>query len=385
MRQSPQSKIANRKSQIATALIGLLLLTAVPSLAQLPRAYSPKDSKFSPEVRAAFTLIDPDAVTRARAATVTLKSGQETLAIGTLITSADLPPGIPSLIATKLSQLEAPLTARLLDGRTFAARLLAADADNDLAFISIDDPTLTPETFAATISPIDITDSPNILPPVGKFLATIDPTEASVAGIGVVSTKPRPIPPAIGLLGVFLEDAPDNTAGALVTDVAENSGASAAGMKNGDIITAIDGQAVATRQHLIDLIRATSPGQSVRLQVLRNTEPLDLTATLGSGPIQRSDRAARMNSMGGELSARRLGFQMVIQHDTFLRPNQMGTPLILLDGTPVGLNIARAGRVETYALPLSLVRTSLTKALKSPPPELPTATTRPSTAPTTQP
>jgi len=49
-------------------------------------------------------------------------------------------------------------------------------------------------------------------------------------------------------------------------------------------------------------------------------------------------------------------FELALQHDTVLQNWQCGGPLVDLDGRAVGLNIARAGRVASYALPAELVR-----------------------------
>jgi S1-C subfamily serine protease len=49
------------------------------------------------------------------------------------------------------------------------------------------------------------------------------------------------------------------------------------------------------------------------------------------------------------------GFDRVIQHDTVLDPDECGGPVLDIAGRVVGLNIARAGRVVSYALPASLV------------------------------
>ena len=48
-------------------------------------------------------------------------------------------------------------------------------------------------------------------------------------------------------------------------------------------------------------------------------------------------------------------FPAVFQHDTVLQPNQSGGPLVDLDGHVIGINIARAGRTESYALPADLI------------------------------
>ena len=60
--------------------------------------------------------------------------------------------------------------------------------------------------------------------------------------------------------------------------------------------------------------------------------------------------------MGGALSKRAEDFELALQHDTVLEPWQCGGPLINLEGKAVGINIARAGRVASYALPASLVK-----------------------------
>jgi serine protease Do len=55
--------------------------------------------------------------------------------------------------------------------------------------------------------------------------------------------------------------------------------------------------------------------------------------------------------MGGPLSVRSADFPLVLQHDTVLRPIDCGGPVCDLSGKVVGVNIARAGRVESYAIP----------------------------------
>jgi serine protease Do len=70
----------------------------------------------------------------------------------------------------------------------------------------------------------------------------------------------------------------------------------------------------------------------------------------------QGERAEFQNSLGGPLSRRRAGFPLVLQHDTVLNPKECGGPLLNIDGEVVGVNIARAGRVETYALPASVVK-----------------------------
>ena len=60
--------------------------------------------------------------------------------------------------------------------------------------------------------------------------------------------------------------------------------------------------------------------------------------------------------MSGETSQRRSRFDRVIQHDAPLRPNAMGGPVLDLDGNVIGINIARGGRVKSYAVPVDKLR-----------------------------
>src|SRR5207248_917322 len=59
--------------------------------------------------------------------------------------------------------------------------------------------------------------------------------------------------------------------------------------------------------------------------------------------------------MGSDLSQKRTGYPTILQHDTVIKPTDCGGPLVDLDGRVVGINIARAGRVESYALPTEVV------------------------------
>ena len=70
-----------------------------------------------------------------------------------------------------------------------------------------------------------------------------------------------------------------------------------------------------------------------------------------------------MNRMGGELSDMRSGFPLALQHDCPIEPNACGGPLVNLDGEVVGINIARAGRIKSYALPSHVIEELLKQAV----------------------
>ena len=72
--------------------------------------------------------------------------------------------------------------------------------------------------------------------------------------------------------------------GAFVQSVRDGSGADKAGVKAGDIITAIDGQAISENVTLARIIIAHEVGDVVVLSINRSGKKLTLSATLGEAP-----------------------------------------------------------------------------------------------------
>ena len=63
----------------------------------------------------------------------------------------------------------------------------------------------------------------------------------------------------------------------------------------------------------------------------------------------------------GARSQRRDGFPKVVQHDSVLQPTLCGGPVIDISGKVVGINIARADRIATYAVPSEAVQAVIEK------------------------
>ncbi len=72
--------------------------------------------------------------------------------------------------------------------------------------------------------------------------------------------------------------------GVLIAYVEPNSPASQAGLKPGDIVTAVDGKPVTTAKALQDAVLQHRVGQSVTLTINRGGKTLSITATLGQEP-----------------------------------------------------------------------------------------------------
>jgi serine protease Do len=73
-----------------------------------------------------------------------------------------------------------------------------------------------------------------------------------------------------------------STSGALVSAVEPGGAAARAGLKQGDVITAINGETVSDSNALRNRIAGTKPGSSVDLEVVRNGKKENLKATLAT-------------------------------------------------------------------------------------------------------
>ena len=72
------------------------------------------------------------------------------------------------------------------------------------------------------------------------------------------------------------------SSGALVQQVTSGSPAETAGIKVGDIIVSIDGQAISTSEDVFAAVRGAKVGQQVKVEVVRGSRHVTIQATLGS-------------------------------------------------------------------------------------------------------
>jgi serine protease Do len=242
-------------------------------------------------------------------------------------------------VITKASEIpEGGLTCRLYDGTRSEALVKAQRTDLDLALLKLDRKELVCVDWSADVSSR-----------VGSWLATTDLKSMPMA-IGVLSVGPRQISSVKAVLGIQL-DARDEAP--VVSMVLPGSGAFEAGLQAEDIVVKIDEQAVFSRQAVLDILGSFKAGQHVDVTVKRGTEEVELHAKLMD--LSNSLFDPTEMEVNGQISSRSTGFPKVIQHDTVISPNQCGGPLVDLYGHAVGINIARAGRVCSYALPADIV------------------------------
>jgi serine protease Do len=326
-------------------LTGCLLTTVLLGASVVWAAEAPLPRN-SPKVLQAFRSV----VARPSQSTVrVLCQGKET-ALGTVV-RAD------GYILTKASELKGTPVCKFKNGKELPARVVGIEPKNDLALLKVE---------ATGLTPIEWRHSKQAA--VGNWIASPGITEDPVA-IGVVSVATRnpskmelammggaPIPPNAGYLGVGLEPADE---GPKISQVVPGGPAARAGFQAGDIVLAVAGTKVPDPEKLVKAIQNFKPGDQVVLKVKRGDEELELKAKLEKRPANGMDRADFQNRMGSTLSNRRGGFQTILQHDTIIKPTDCGGPLVDLDGKAVGINIARAGRTESYALPSELVQSQL--------------------------
>ena len=223
--------------------------------------------------------------------------------------------------------------------------ILASDTEWDLAIIKIEATDLTPMEWAEQSEIAQ-----------GTWIVTNGSSskKGRRVNIGIISANAREIkgaPPV--MLGLGLKNNKDEK-GIEITNVADNSGAKEAGVLKGDVIKKFDGKDVTTREEIIDIIREKQPGDFAEVHLLREdkmeTLSLELrprTEIAGDGKESKN----RNDSMSGDFSARRDSFPMALQHDIDQNSRQTGGPLLNLEGKAVAINIARANRAESFAIP----------------------------------
>ncbi len=106
-----------------------------------------------------------------------------------------------------------------------------------------------------------------------------------------------------GYLGINMQDltpdlaaifgAPRDTKGILVSHVAEDSPAAAAGLKAGDVLVQLDGKPIPGATAFATQVSLLQPGNKVPLVLLRNGTRQDLTLEMGTRPAKSSSAKER--------------------------------------------------------------------------------------------
>ena len=270
------------------------------------------------------------------------------LALGLIVTS-------DGLIATKASEVaDRPNLVCVLvtNGREdrYPATVVAVDPGNDVALLQIEKtglPAIHWESSEPQAQPV----------PIGTFVVTPVPNGTIPAILGVVSLGERSIPSENPMIGVSI-DSSDSWKGARVMQTLPRSPAAAVGLRQNDLITKVNDTPIDSGSAFTRFLDTIKVGDELNLVVQRGREILPMTLKAAEAPDMAQRRSAIAMNQGGPFGTSKVrdGFASVMQHDSVVRPTDCGGPVVSLDGKLLGVNIARAGRTETYALPIARFR-----------------------------
>lgn len=251
-------------------------------------------------------------------------------------------------ILTKWSEI-APFADTLhvmgRDGAGAKAEVAGVFTDEDLALLSI---------------PPEAVESENIVP--AKF-------HASVLTLGrfLVAVRPDGKPGAFGVVGVLernlretdkahlgiMADFQYRGQGVRIANVQPEYGAAEAGLRSGDLILQVNDRKISGLQELKNALSGKSPGDKVTLRIETAGKERDVEVLLSNRPVLGQFAGGRLNAMermGGELSSMRDSFSRVVQSDMKIKSDQIGGPVVDLQGRVVGITMARADRTRTYIM-----------------------------------
>ena len=326
----------------AAILAAAALLGASPAIAQDagPQVLSERYDTQGESLREVFSPV----VEAARGSVVRLRLDGRPVALGTVV-------GPGGLVLTKASEIrpvveveKATLTAELPGGAIVAATLVAEDRRQDLALLRVKGDGLSPVNWVGGGG------GGGGGTPLGSWVV-IPGVERLPVAVGIVSSVPRPVQGV--RLGISLGD---TRRGVMIGDVIEGMGAAEAGLRPGDVIVKVGPAEIEVAQDVLDAVQQVNAGDVLAVVIERDGKARSFNVEMRLRPDDPRSRADRMNTMGNDRSRRRDGFASVFQHDAEIDPAECGGPVLDLDGRCLGINIARAGRIEAFALPAVAVQ-----------------------------
>lgn len=258
-------------------------------------------------------------------------------------------------ILTKASEFEQLKNPTVTVDRTKypEVKLLATDPEWDVALLKINAAGLVPVVYAPTSEV-----------PQGTWVAANGVTSRNARRLlaGIVSAKIREIPVAGGAaLGVVLSA---KSKALQIDDLHEKSGAKEAGLQKGDVILAIDDKPVKKIEDIAEALKDRKAGSQVKITVRRGKEQIHADVRLAARNEMFGEQMNRNDMMSGDFSKRRSGFPRVLQHDILGTSKLVGGPLLDLEGRCIGMNIARANRAESFAIPVEDLKALAERLMK---------------------
>ena len=224
--------------------------------------------------------------------------------------------------------------------------VVSQDEEWDVALVKVDAEGLPAAKFAET-SKID----------QGTWvIANGPPTRRTRrVRVGVTSAHQREIQPMDATLGIYLDQTKNEL---VISEILEKGGAADSDLQVGDQILKVDGKELASVQDFVEVFEGRVAGSTLSLTVKRGEEELEIKDIELRKPSEvfGKESGDRNDSMSGEFSLRRADFPNVLQHTIHATPRSIGGPVLTLNGECIGMNIARADRVTTFAIPVENLR-----------------------------
>ena len=284
--------------------------------------------------------------------TVRVWSGKKRLAYGTVI-------GDGRQVLTKWSEVANAASALVVDGpnrEAHDAKITGVYEEEDLAILEINGEALKPIAWS------------NEKPALGAFLVAPQP-DGRPAAFGVVSVLERNLRETdLAFLGIG-SDMEHKGPGVRISEVQPNTGAAAAGLKEGDIVLMVKERPISGLMELKSALTGTQPGETVPLRVRTRGDEKTISVTLSKRPELPkiyNPRLEQMERMGGKISRVRDSFTQVLQSDMRPSPDQIGGPVVDLEGRVIGITVARADRTRSFIMPSAAVVKMLANTPKDP-------------------
>jgi serine protease Do len=273
---------------------------------------------------------------------VAIRDGGLLLCLGTVMSS-------DGYILTKASEMDGAITPEVIvpDGRRLQAREIASDHAFDLMLLKVNVNDLQPARFrtkAAEAGELALLQDQRGNPLI--------PTVVSVVAQAMEGSN-----------RAFLGVVPESTdQGVRIREVLRGGAAERNGIRASDVILSVNGREVSSREDLIGSISQYKPGDKVAIRYRRDNaiQSMDIVLTIrftNENPLLPLYDPLQSEGQLQFASLHAGGFPKALQIDADVYPSKVGGPLLDLEGSAIGIVIARADRYPTYAIPADSVLT----------------------------